>query len=389
MSSESQSATFKRKKYFVLVIPVIALFALALLMRASGGGQTAPTSEQAKKHLVNVISIQLRDNYIQQRLSIGRVEANQTTAIGFDLAGSVIELLVDEGDVVSQGQILARLDQQRLNAQMSELNAVLRRAKSEAKLTEISFNRVTELVAKKLESAQILDETREGLTAASAFVDEVIARQQRLQVELLKTQLFAPFTGTVVSRLVDKGAVVNAGQTLFSLQQNSSLEVRFATPANYTENLQVGQSINLQLDDSQFPGEIKSISHLRRLDTRTVDLIVSLVEKDSAFLPGDILYLSMDSNIETIGFWVPRQALVSGVRGLWSLFVVEQVAGEYELVAKLVEMIHANDKDVFIRGELKHGQKVVVDGVQRLVPGQKVVLTGNQYRAQSSAKGLL
>lgn len=276
--------------------------------------------------------------------------------------------------MVVQGQILAELDEKRLSAQMGELSAILNRAKSEANLAELSLKRVTELVNQKLESAQRLDETTESVNAAKAFVDEILARKQTLQVEISKTKLVAPFDGSVVSRLVDKGTVVGAGQTLFNLQQNGQLEIRFALSADYSNKLVVGQVITLARQSSQVLGKIKSIAQQRRLDTRTVDVIISLTEPNLSILPGDILHMDISSDIVAQGFWVPRKALVSGVRGLWSLFAVEVIDGEPQLLAKLVEMIHADDKKAFVRGALKNGESVVIEGVQRLVPGQKVTV---------------
>jgi len=328
--------------------------------------------------------IEWHQHYMQKRLVVGRAEAPQTAAIGFDLAGSVVEILVDEGQVVVQGQILAKLDDQRLKAQMSELSAILNRAKSEANLAELSLKRVVELVEKKLESAQRLDETTESVNAAKAFVDEILARKQTLQVEISKTKLLAPFDGSVVSRLVDKGTVVNAGQTLFNLQQNGQLEVRFALSADYVNKFALGQVITLSTQSNQAFGEIKSIAQQRRLDTRTVDIIVRLTEQNLAILPGDLLHIDISSDITAKGFWVPRKALVSGVRGLWSLFTVAMIDGEQQLVAKLVEMVHADDKKAFVRGALKEGQPVVIEGVQRLVPGQKVIVGDNRSQILTS-----
>lgn len=362
------------KKHLVWLIALIALIALVLLMKASGTGQTQQAPIVAKKHLVNVMPIKWHEQYVQKRLVVGRAEAPQTAAIGFDLAGSVVNMLVDEGQTVTQGQILAELDDARLRAQMIELSAILNRANSEANLAKLSLKRVVELVGKKLESAQRLDETTESVNAANAFADEILARKQTLQVEINKTKLRAPFDGSVVSRLVDKGTVVATGQTLFTLQQNGQLEVRFALSADYTNKLAIDQVVTLMTQSSQLLGNIKSIAQQRRLDTRTVDVIIRLTEKNPSILPGDLLHMDISSEINANGFWVPRKALVSGVRGLWSLFAVETIDGEQQLVAKLVEMVHADDKKAFVRGALHDAELVVIEGVQRLVPGQNVVV---------------
>lgn len=362
------------KKYLIWLIPFMALLALVLLMKASGNGQTQQAPTESIKPLVSVMPIEWHKQYIQKRLVVGRAEAPQTAAIGFDLAGSVVNILVDEGQRVIQGQILAELDEQRLRAQMNELSAILNRAKSDANLAELSLKRVIELVDKKLESAQRLDESKEGVNAAKAFVDEILARQQTLQIEISKTKLKAPFDGNVIIRLVDKGTVVAAGQTLFNLQQEGQLEVRFALSADYANKFTLNQTITLATKTEQILGKIKSIAQQRRLDTRTVDVIISLTEPNLSILPGDLLHIDISSDIKAQGFWVPRKALVSGVRGLWSLFAVEEIDGEQQLVAKLVEMIHADDKKAFVRGAIKNGDTVVIEGVHRLVPGQKVMI---------------
>lgn len=362
------------KKYLIWLIAFIALVALILLMKASGNGQTQQPPTEARKNLVNVMPIEWHQQYVQKRLVVGQAEAPQTASIGFDLAGSVVNILVDEGQQVVQGQILAELDDQRLTAKMSELSAILNRANSEANLAELSLKRIVELVDKKLESAQRLDESIESVNAAKAFVDEILARKHTLRVEISKTKLLAPFDGSVVSRLVDKGTVVSAAQTLFNLQQNGQLEVRFALSADYVDKFSLDQVITVSTKTNQTLGKVKSIAQQRRLDTRTVDVIISLTEQNLSIIPGDLLHIDISSDISTQGFWVPRKALVSGIRGLWSLFTLEVIDGEYQLIAKLVEMIYADDKNVFVRGAFKDGEYVVIEGVQRLVSGQQVLI---------------
>ena len=98
----------------------------------------------------------------------------------------------------------------------------------------------------------------------------------------------APFDGSVVSRLVHKGTVMAGGQTLFNLQQNGQLEVRFALSADYVNKFKLDQTITVSTQHNRTLGKIKSIAQQRRLDTRTVDVIVSLTEQPLSILPGDL-----------------------------------------------------------------------------------------------------
>ena len=377
------------KKYLIWLVPIVALIALVLLMKASGNGQIQQSTIEVKKHLVNVMPIEWHEQYVQKRLVVGRAEAPQTAAIGFDQGGSVVDIFVNDGQAVVQGQILAVLDNQRFKAQMNELSAILNRAKSEANLAELSLKRVVELVAKKLESVQRLDESTESLNAANAFVNEILARKQTLLVEISKTKLLAPFDGSVVRRLVDKGTVVSTGQTLFNLQQDGQLEARFALSADHVNNFSIDQVIAVTTKTNQTSGKIKSIAQQRSLDTRTVDMIISLTEPNLSILPGDLLHIDISSNIDAQGFWVPRKALVSSVRGLWSLFTVEEIDGEQQLVVKLVEVVHADDRKAFVRGALKEEVSVVIEGVHRLVPGQKVIIGNSTQTLSNVLSGLL
>lgn len=361
-------------KQLIWLLPVLAVLALIILMKLSGSGQIVKPAADAKKHLAQVAPVEWQQNYLLRRLVSGQVEAPQSADVGFELAGAISTLLVDEGDNVSKGQVIAKIDTQSLEAQVVELSAMQKRAEAEANLAALSYTRVTELVAKKLEPAQRLDEAEQSLNVANAYLEELSARKQRLQLELNKSQLLAPFDGSVVSRLVDHGTVVNASQTVFRLQQNAQLDARFAMPTNYAESFSVGQSISLINAKEALLGQIKSISALRRLNTRTVDMMVTLVQPNLSLLPGDLVNLELNSTIQKPGIWVPREALVSGVRGLWSLFVAIPVDDDYQLTTKLVEIIHADQNNAYISGALKDGDMIVINGVQRFVPGQKVQL---------------
>jgi RND family efflux transporter MFP subunit len=360
------------KKYGFLLLPSLAFVALVILMNAAGMSDIEPIAGSAKPQLVKVQPVVWHRQYIQKHLAVGRVEANQTADLGFELAGTVIQMLVDEGDSISQGQLIGVLDTQRLEAQMLELSAALKRVQSEAKLAKLTLKRVVELVRGNLESAQRLDESQEALTAANAAVDEVLARQQSLRVELNKSKLIAPFGGTVLSRMVDSGTVINAGQPLYSLQQDHQLRVRFGLASDQAKTLELQQQVSLSAGSLAIQGKVRSVADERRQDTRTVDVIFDLLETAPGVLPGDLLTLKLNTEIAEKGFWVPRTALVSGVRGLWSLFVVQQIHEQTVLVPKLVELLYATEQGAFVRGVLVDDEKVVIDGVQRLVPGQAV-----------------
>lgn len=366
-----QQSQFTPKKrgwiYPAIAVPFLGVMAL---MVAAGNGQVLPPPSQATQQTVDVMALERQSEYRQQHLAYGRVEATKQARLGFELAGTIEDLPVDEGQRVAKGEVLGMLDTARLNAQKRELQAGLARAQADARLARLSEDRVADLVRKNLESDQRLDEVREATKAADAAVDEISARISSLQVELDKSVLLAPFDAVVLSRPEDPGSVVAAGQTVFTLQEAGRLEVRIALSEDDAFAMSVGARHSLRKGQQDVLGVIKSIGGQRALTTRTVDVIFALQPTDGV-LPGDLLAFSYDKPIVETGYWIPRESLNSGVRGLWTLFTVDGV-GQKTLSSRVVEVLYSEPERVYVRGALDADELLVVSGTQRLVPDQIV-----------------
>lgn len=355
----------------VAIAILVPLLAVVGLMVAAGSGQVAEPPTQAKIHQVEVIQLTPEYAYQQQQLAYGRVEAANLSNLAFELSGKVQRILIDEGDSVVAGQLVASLDTQRLDASMKELDAALQRAQADARLAKQSQDRVTELVAKKLESTQRLDEVNESAQRSLALVEETQARINTLQVELDKSQLRASFDGTIVSRPIDAGTVVSAGQAVLVAQQKSAYDARIALSSDNIDGLVVGQKHTLQANGVLLSGTIKSIATTRQLDTRTIDVIFTVDATDVRLLPGDLIALTYSKLVNEQGVWVPKQALSSGIRGLWTLFTVSG-KGKQTVTSRSVEVLYSGETHSFVRGTVSADDWMIVNGAHRLVPGQVV-----------------
>lgn len=370
---------------------IVPLMVVVGLMITAGAGQVVAPPTAAKVHHVEVIKIAPQTSYQQQQMAFGRVESANLSNLGFELAGKVEQILVDEGDSIKVGQLIAQLDTQRLNANMQELRAALQRAKADERLALQSQLRVAELVAKKLEPTQRLNEVDESAKAASAVVEQTQAQINTLQVELDKSSLRASFDGIVVSRPVDAGTVVAAGQPLLVVQQASSYDARIALNSEQTKSLNVGQQHTLIANGRILSGTIKSIATTRQLSTRTIDVIFSLPPDQDGLLPGDLIALTYSQQVHEQGVWVPKQALGSGIRGLWTLFTVPD-KGQQVVSSRSVEVLYAGETHSYVRGTLNASDWMVVSGAQRLVPGQVVYAdesqtTASLMRQQAESQG--
>jgi len=295
--------------------------------------------------------------------------------LGFELYGVIDETRVVEGERVVKGQILATLDKQRLFARKKELDATLVRAKADATLASLSAKRTAELVDKRLEPEQRLDEANANLDAANALVNEVKARRGGLDVELQKSSLVAPFSGQVVQQLLDLGTVVTTGQAVFSLMAEMDLEARIGLPTRTPLALNLGQGYELSYAGETLPAILISIAKQRDRATRAVDALFKIDAQTAQkryLMAGDLVSLSVDVEIEKQGAWIPISALSNGVRGLWTLFIIDKSSGSQIIQPRSVYVEYMEQERAFVSGAIAQGELLVVSGLHRLTPNQVV-----------------
>jgi hypothetical protein len=127
-------------------------------------------------------------------------------------------------------------------------------------------------------------------------------------------------------------------------------------------------------------GVAKAVVPRRDDVTRTVDVLLTLPDAPAHVRPGDLGRLSLSSRYEETGFWVPLGALTQGPRGLWNNYVAEPIdtpdsnEETHRVTPRTVEVVYADSDRAFVRGTLRNGDLLIVDGLQRVVPGQTVAV---------------
>ena len=364
---------------FTLVISIVGFTAaLVILLITAGIGNATQNPEARLPVTVSTGTISIQSGFETPVNVFGLVESPKAASLSFDVAGQVTTLLVEEGDVVSQGDILARQDLQRLNARKRELQASLERANADLALAQVNSDRTTSLVERKLESAQRLDEVKASLNVAKAQVSEIKAALNSLNVEMRKATLISPFDGVVNRRFLDEGSVVNAGSPVFGLTSIENYQARFAVPADVIDQFEVNEPVLVKVGDINVAGTVTQRLPIRNVQTRTVDILVTL-NSNERVRPGDMAILSgFRSHTET-GAWLPVNALSNGLRGLWRVFVLSNEKNT-TLEARIVEMVYTDGNNAFVRGALKDGETYVNEGTHKLAPGQMVSIP-SQHKA--------
>ena len=356
----------KRQKFGALM----ALAASTLILSGCDWSSQADTTLPAYRHAVSVVTVQRKDSYEVAREFAGEVVAPQSPAVSFELPGQLRELTVDEGDVVNAGQVLARLDTQLLDAEARELRARAEEIDAELDLARRNLDRIQRLEAESLASAREKDELASRVRALKAGKARNQAALDGNRIRREKSVLVAPFSANVRTRLVDEGAVVDAGTPVFRLAQVEQREVRAGLPRSVALGLTPGDRVTLRTGTEYAEGQVITLGV--EVDQGTRSQVVRIAV-DRPWPPGVIAYVEVEERVPADGVWLPDTAVTGGLRGTWLVYVaVPNGDGEAVLESRTVTVEHAADGRLFVSGALSDGEWVLTGGLHRVAPGQIV-----------------
>lgn len=369
----------------------VAVLLLTALDGCGGGDGPQPDNGPATL-LVPVAAVAPAEGYAVRREFAGRVEAARESGVGFEIGGRLAEVLVDEGDAVAVGDALARLDTERLEALEAEAAAALGQARASLDLAGKTLERVAGALEFRGVSRQEYDEAVRAEKSARSAAEAARARLESVRVDLAKSVLRAPYDATVTGRLADEGQVLAPGEVLLRLQERARPRVRIGVAADMLPAVRARDEHRLLVDGREVPARILAVLPVRDAATRTVDVILELSGVETA-LPGDIARLALERAVATPGFWVPLGALAEGERGTWTHYVAvpldgPEAAGDatHVIEARTVEVLHEEAERAYVRGAINADDRIVVDGLHRVVPGQAVRVGLRQARGPAATE---
>ncbi|MEL6603996.1 MAG: efflux RND transporter periplasmic adaptor subunit [Cyanobacteria bacterium J06614_10] len=413
-------------RWLLLLLPLAAVPVFAL--NQTNRDQPARVSEAVLP--VEVTRLSAADSYTVSREYTGEIVARRSSELGFERAGTVMSLQVDEGDFVSEGAVLATLDTRDLIAQRQQLQAQKRQSlaqleelevgprsedvlaaqaavsdlRNQLELAQLQAQRRASLYAQGAVSKEELDERQFGanaiadrlqqaqsqltelqngtrqeqISAQVARVEQIDAQIQAVDISLDKSRLLAPFSGKIASRLVDEGTVVASGQQVMKLVESDRLEARIGVPDAIAPRLQTGSQQRITVGDRTYSAQVTS--QLPEVDepSQTVTLVLEIINSDETepLTIGATARLAIAEQQPEEGYWLPSTALVAGEQGLWSAYVVTAETDleetDYRVARRDVEVLHTEGSRAFIRGLVQAGDRVITSGTHRIVTGQKV-----------------
>lgn len=372
---------------FGLVLALSGGLGLALWPSSSSVAQK--TAGKAAGKAAPAVPVKVASVYVQdQALSlsaIGQVQASQQAVVRARIEGLLTEVLFTEGQAVKQGQVLARLDDRSLRAQVAQAQAELRRLQAQLELAQLDLQRYQGLVAQSAISTQQRDQQQTLVAQLQAQVQSQQAALTQVQTQLSYTVITAPFSGRVGLRQVDVGNVVRPSdaQGLVTLTQTEPLVVVFNAPqtrlADVRQALTQPQRAAVSVAEREggpvlAQGSLRSADNAVDAGSGTLKLKAELRPAGDRLWPGQFVTVRLNTGAIAGALSVPAQAVQRGLKGS---FVWRVSQGEAQMVP--VQPRWQSDTVVVIEPRadgLQNGDQVVVDGQSRLKPKASVKLLG-------------
>lgn len=354
-----------------------------------GGGQ--PTSVEVVPVETGTISDQIR--------SYGNIQAQDIVIITPQISDRVTEVLVDLGDDVTRGQVMARIRDVSFRDAVEQAEAQIRQARSAMERDSTQFARQQNLYERNLISQSEFDEFRAAYLSSQAQYESARAALTQSRENLENTVIRSPVDGVVLERMISAGDVASSGQAAFEVANLVGFETRVFLPMNDWQQVQVGQEVSLSL--SSRSGEVgRGIVSRKspRLNPTTGlgEVVISLTDADSPINQGalvqtrinletreDVIVIPRSALVETVDTYIEPETGTIELERSYSVFVNQ---GDTTAARRELELgIQQGDRIEIISG-LSAGDGLIVTGQNNLEDGGPIRVAGQTGTRGNSAE---
>jgi len=315
---------------------------------------------------------------------VGSVYFPEVSEVAAEVAGRVDSYNFEEGRSVAMGQELVELDTELVEKDLETAKFEYRNVFSSLENARRELQRINALYRKKTVSEQDYDKAFYLVAGLENRATALQAKVARLEIQLEKSVVKAPFDGLVLERLVDRGEWVNPGTPVAILARNDTVDVVVHVPENVLPFLHEGMPLAAEVGGRRLDGEVRAVIPRGDVATRTFPVKIRAVN-DGTLAEGMEARVRVPAGEKREAVLVPRDALLLAMdrNQVWVVFGDKAVSIPVEVTAYL-------DADVAVRSldpatELAPGMQVVVKGNERLRPGQPVVVVGGDAGAGGQA----
>jgi RND family efflux transporter MFP subunit len=284
-------------------------------------------------------------------------------------SGRVTAVLVEAGDHVKQGQVLARIDQSVLRTQLNRLAASLEESKAQASLSAAEYRRAQAVEASGALSAEEIARRAATASTDEARVKVAAAQMAEYQARLGKTEIRAPSNGIVLTRAAEVGQTASpGGEPLFRLAQDGEIEMRGQVAERDLAALSVNQKALVFLTGiaKPFEGRVRLLGAIIDPQTRLGEIRISLAPdpalRPGAFARSEVVVGSAQRPV------LPQTAVLSDAQGTYVLVV----NGQSKAVRRAVRVVSTVPEGLVIGEGLEGNERVITTAGAFLRAGEEV-----------------
>jgi membrane fusion protein (multidrug efflux system) len=335
----------------VKAILTLGIFWLAIFL--SGCSRASPNAAAARAvgFAVPVETVTAALERVEEKIAaVGTVEPNEIVSVRSEIEGRIVEVHFQEGAAVRRGDLLFRLDDAKLRAELQLAQARYEKARN-------NLERSRTLLEQKAISPQEFDDARAEFKMAEAAL--VLARER-----LADATIRSPLDGHISERLVSPQQYVEKNQTLVIVVDLDPMKIDFSVPERYLPQLHAGQTVYVRvpaMPQRVFTGEVYFIDPRVQPSTRTVKLKALIANPRGELRPGLFASVELVAGVREQAVMVPEQAVVPAIDSL-TVFVVKDGVAHRRKVRLGARM----PGKVEVLEGISAGEEVVVAGQQKL-----------------------
>ena len=337
-------------KYLVYTLLLVGIGGFIAYRISSNSAKNEDSKDKGMNKTMNVSGIVVEPQTFDNNLSLsGSIEANEQVEIRSEVSGIVEGIYFQEGSNVSKGQVLFKVND-------LELRAQLRQTATKEGLASENERRAKLLLQKEAISQEEYDIARADLKSAQA-------QSQLIKAQIAKTSVRAPFSGKIGLRSISPGTYITPTILVAKLVNTGKLKITFSIPEKYANQVKTNTVLTFTVagSDEKHTAKVYAIEPEVAVATRTLQVRAIAENKDGKLLPGTFANVELPLDIIKDAIVVPTEAIIPVQNGKKIFISDNGMAKEI-----MVETATRTDATILVLSGLKAGDTVITTGVMSL-----------------------
>ena len=324
--------------------------------------------KEKKQTALLVSTKKLNDTVFKHFVEVqGDVETDQNIIVYPQFSGVLTRVYVNEGQQVSKGQRLAKIDDGGLSSQLAQ-------QETQVALAKTTYERQKRLWDQQIGSEIQFLEAKANFEAASRAADQI-------RSQVARTIITAPFSGVVDNVIAEQGQVVNQGQTeVIRLVNLSDMYVKASLPEIYLNSIKVGTEVNVRLASigQEYKGTVRQVGNYINPSNRTFDVEIAIPNKNGQVKPNLIATVKVNDYTNENAITIPENILQENSQGETIAFIYVPETDTTGTAKRVVVETGINyENEIEVKSGLEEGDVIIIEGAKSVRDGQKVT-TKNQ-----------